>query len=171
MQTGKDRSERQNEQRPAGLIARRLDAGLRLFAPLAVLAITATALSAAPAQAATGGASSIAPGGAEVAAENLAFTPMRSAGATWYGPGLYGRHTACGEDLRPDTIGVANKTLPCGTTVKFAYHGHTLITQVIDRGPYTRGNSWDLTNGARLALGFNGAGQVQYAVALSYARH
>ena len=96
---------------------------------------------------------------------------MRSAGATWYGPGLYGRHTACGVELQPNTIGVANRTLPCGTTVKFAYHGHDLITQVIDRGPYTRGNSWDLTNGARLALGFKGAGQVQYAVALDYARH
>ena len=171
MQTGKDRPERQDEQRPAGSIARRLGAILGWFAPLAVLAITASGFGTAPAQASTGGASSLLPGGAEAAAENLAFTPMRSAGATWYGPGLYGRHTACGEDLRPDTIGVANRTLPCGTTVKFAYHGHLLVTQVIDRGPYTRGNSWDLTNGARLALGFTGAGQVQYAVALSSAKH
>jgi rare lipoprotein A (peptidoglycan hydrolase) len=169
MQTGKDRFERQDKQRSAGSIARRLGAGLAWVAPLAVFAIAT--LSATPAQASTGGASSIAPGGAEAAAENLAFTPMRTAGATWYGPGLYGRHTACGEDLQPDTVGVANRTLPCGTTVKFAYHGHLLVTQVIDRGPYTRGNSWDLTNGARLALGFNGAGQVHYAVALSYARH
>lgn len=96
---------------------------------------------------------------------------MQSAGATWYGPGLYGHRTACGQTLRPSTIGVAHRSLPCGTTIKFTYHGHSLITTVIDRGPYSTGNSWDLTNGARLALGFNGSGQVHYAVALSYARH
>ena len=96
---------------------------------------------------------------------------MRSAGATWYGPGLYGHQTACGQTLRPGTIGVAHRSLPCGTAVKFTYNGHSLVTTVIDRGPYTRGNSWDLTNGARLALGFNGSGQVHYAVVLAYARH
>lgn len=93
-------------------------------------------------------------------------SPMRMAGATWYGPGLYGNGTACGQTLRPGTIGVAHRTLPCGTTVKFSYHGHSLVTKVIDRGPYTPGNDFDLTNGARLALGFEGAGQVRYAVAL-----
>ena len=149
-------------------MARRAIRRLRFAALLAVLG--ATALTAVSAQASTGGAAGPSTGGPG-AASDLAFSPMRSAGATWYGPGLYGRHTACGQELQPDTIGVANRTLPCGTTVKFAYHGHDLITQVIDRGPYTRGNSWDLTNGARLALGFNGVGQVQYAVALNYARH
>jgi len=134
-----------------------------LFAVL--LTVSTTAVSA---QAATGGASS-GFGGAGAAGENLAFSPMRSAGATWYGPGFYGNHTACGQVLRPNTIGVAHRSLPCGTTVKFAYHGQFLITQVIDRGPYTRGNSWDLTNGARMALGFNGSGQLHYAVALSNA--
>ena len=89
---------------------------------------------------------------------------MRSAGATWYGPGLYGRHTACGQTLRPTTIGVAHKTLPCGTAVKFLYRGHSIVARVIDRGPYSAGNSWDLTNGARLALGFEGANRVRYAI-------
>jgi len=131
-----------------------------------LLAVTAVS-----AQAAPGGASSVAYGGAGQVGQELAFSPMQSAGATWYGPGLYGNRTACGQTLRPSTIGVAHRSLPCGTTIKFTYHGHSLITTVIDRGPYTTGNSWDLTNGARLALGFNGAGQVHYAVALSYARH
>jgi rare lipoprotein A (peptidoglycan hydrolase) len=92
--------------------------------------------------------------------------PMRSAGATWYGPGLYGNGTACGQTLRPGTIGVAHRTLPCGTTVKINYHGQSLVTKVIDRGPYTPGNDFDLTNGARLALGFEGVGRVRYAVAV-----
>ena len=58
----------------------------------------------------------------------------------------------------PDTVGVAHRSLPCGTTVKFVYHGRSLVTRVIDRGPYTPGNALDLTNGARRALGFEGVG-------------
>ncbi len=85
---------------------------------------------------------------------------MRSAGATWYGPGLYGNRPPVAQTLEPGTIGVAHRTLPCGTTVKLNYHGHSLVTQVIDRGPYTPGNDFDLTNGARHALDFEGVGAV-----------
>lgn len=168
MKPGKGRCGRQDNQKRMGANNWRSTRRVRCAALLAVFAVAAT--TAVSAQAATGGASS-AFGGAAAAGPSIAFTPMRSAGATWYGPGLYGRHTACGQVLRPNTVGVAHRSLPCGTTVKFAYHGHYLITQVIDRGPYTRGNSWDLTNGARMALGFNGSGQVHYAVAITYARH
>ena len=83
----------------------------------------------------------------------------RSAGATWYGPGLYGRHTACGQTLRPGTLGVAHRSLPCGTAVKFVFHGRQIVTRVIDRGPYAKGYRLDLTNGAREALDFAGSGR------------
>jgi rare lipoprotein A len=120
-----------------------------------------------PAQAATGGVSATASGEAQ-ASSGLAFAPMRWAGATWYGPGLYGRHTACGQLLTAHTVGVAHRSLPCGTTVKFVYHGHSVVTQVIDRGPYSRGNSWDLTLAVAEALDFDqvGADQVGFAVSL-----
>jgi len=126
------------------------------------------AMGAAPVQAGTGGASA---SEEATAGAGLSFTAMRVAGATWYGPGLYGNHTACGATLTPKIIGVAHKTLPCGTTVKLAYHGHQLITKVIDRGPYSPGNAFDLTNGARLQLEFSGADRVHYAVPVQYARH
>jgi rare lipoprotein A (peptidoglycan hydrolase) len=131
----------------------------------ALLAIMAGA--ATGAKASTGGASSTAsaPTGGEIA-----FSPFRYAGASWYGPGLWGRKTACGATLRPGTLGVAHKTLPCGTTVKFVYHGHAVVTRVIDRGPYVDGRAFDLTQAASEALGFEGVGRVRYAVALSYAR-
>jgi rare lipoprotein A len=118
-----------------------------------------------------GGVAALPSEGVASSGPDLAFGPMRIAGATWYGPGLYGRHTACGELLTPSTIGVAHRSLPCGTSIKFVYHGRLLVTTVIDRGPYTKGNSFDLTNGARRALGFEGADKVRYAVALRYARH
>lgn len=140
----------------------------RLTAAL-LLASATLALAAGPAQAGTGGAFTAAAGDAQVG-NGLAFTPLRWAGATWYGPGFYGSQTACGQVLRPGTIGVAHRKLPCGTAVKFLYHGRTIVTRVIDRGPYSRGNAWDLTNGARRALRFNGSGRIGYAVAIHYAR-
>ena len=123
----------------------------------------------APAQAATGGVS-VAADGTTLPGQVFVFGPMRSAGATWYGPGLYGHQTACGATLMQTTMGVAHRTLPCGTAVKFHHEGNVLITRVIDRGPYTAGNAFDLTNGARLALEFEGVGKVRYAVAVQYAR-
>ena len=50
-------------------------------------------------------------------------------------------------------IGVANRTLPCGTLVQITYKGHTLTVPVLDRGPYAHHASWDLTAGAAGALG------------------
>jgi hypothetical protein len=141
----------------------------RIHAAL-LLAAATLALAAVPAQGETGGASSAVAGEAE-AGSGIAFTPLRWAGATWYGPGLYGSHTACGQVLRPHTIGVAHRNLPCGTAVKFVYHGHAIVTQVIDRGPYSHGNAWDLTSGAREALDFEGSGRIGYAVAVQYARN
>lgn len=127
------------------------------------------ALAATPAQAATGGAAT--PASSEVNASAGPFSSLRWGGATWYGPGLYGNNTACGQVLRPTTLGVAHRSLPCGTTVKFVYRGRQVITQVIDRGPYSYGNDWDLTLAAAEALGFDqvGADLVGFAVSRDYA--
>ena len=91
---------------------------------------------------------------------------MRTTEASWYGPGLYGNGVACGGTLRPGTIGVAHKTLPCGSKVLVGYRGKFLMTKVIDRGPYIAGRSLDLTYAGADALGFISAGvaNVRYAV-------
>jgi rare lipoprotein A (peptidoglycan hydrolase) len=128
-------------------------------------------------QAATGGAASTAPVPAETTETatafneaELTFTPFRTAGASWYGgTSMWGRSTACGQTLRPSTIGVANKTLPCGTPVKFVWHGRSIVAPVIDRGPYIQGRAWDLTAAAAVALDFEGIGRIRYAVAIEYA--
>jgi rare lipoprotein A (peptidoglycan hydrolase) len=74
--------------------------------------------------------------------------------ATWFGPGFYGNQTGCGQTLTPQTVGVANRTLPCGTLVKVTYGSHALTLPVLDRGPYSHiGADWDLTAGAAVALG------------------
>jgi rare lipoprotein A len=75
--------------------------------------------------------------------------------ATWFGPGFYGKQTACGQTLTPAVVGVANRTLPCGTLVSVTYDGHSLTVPVLDRGPYGHGANWDLTAGAAESLGIS----------------
>jgi rare lipoprotein A (peptidoglycan hydrolase) len=73
--------------------------------------------------------------------------------ASWYGPGFYGNRTACGQTYTPEIIGVAHRTLPCGTLVVLEYRGHTMTVPVIDRGPYIAGRTLDLSNATHLAMG------------------
>lgn len=147
--------------------------GRRIRSAIAIALTAFAGLGAIPAaQAATGGASGFEAGSATTTGEEMAFGPMRYAGASWYGPGLWGRSTACGVVLRPTTIGVAHKSLPCGTLVRFVFEGHTVTAPVIDRGPYVKGRAWDLTAAASAALGLEGIGvaRIGYQVAIEYVR-
>ena len=78
---------------------------------------------------------------------------------SWFGPHLYGNGTACGQTLTKALVGVAHRTLPCGTLVTFRYGGRTVTVPVVDRGPYVSGRTWDLTYGAcsKLAHCFTGS--------------
>jgi rare lipoprotein A len=121
-----------------------------------LLALLAGAFSAAAptasALAATGGVA--APSG-KTASQPAAKPKVRPVAlATWFGPGFYGKQTACGQTLTPAVVGVANRTLPCGTLIKVTYGTHTVTLPVLDRGPYgSIGADWDLTAGAAEALG------------------
>lgn len=81
------------------------------------------------------------------------LTVYRRQKATWYGPESYGSRTACGIKLTKRTLGVAHKTLPCGTRVEFFLRGKRITVPVIDRGPYANGAVWDLTLTAMRRLG------------------
>jgi peptidoglycan lytic transglycosylase len=87
-------------------------------------------------------------------------TVYRQTFASWYGPGFIGGRTACGSTLGAGTMGVANKTLPCGTRVTFHYGGHTVTARVVDRGPYVAGREWDLTPAVKARLHFPSTGTV-----------
>jgi Lytic transglycolase len=73
---------------------------------------------------------------------------------SWYGPGFYGRRTACGQAMTESLVGVAHKTLPCGTRITFKNpaNGRIVTAPVVDRGPYVAGRQWDLTGGLCLKL-------------------
>ena len=81
---------------------------------------------------------------------------------SWYGPGFYGNGTACGQTLTTTLMGVAHRTLPCGTLVTFRYKGTTVTVPVVDRGPYVAGRTWDLTKGACTALGHCFTGPIEW---------
>jgi rare lipoprotein A len=81
----------------------------------------------------------------------------RLALASWYGGG---GSLACGGQLTSTTMGVANKTLPCGSEVTLRYGGRTVRVRVIDRGPYVPGREFDLTEATKRALGFGDTGEV-----------
>ena len=87
-------------------------------------------------------------------------TVYRRSPASWYGPGFYGRRTACGRTLGRGTLGVAHKSLPCGTKVALRYRGRSVVAPVIDRGPYAGNREYDLTAATKQRLGFGSTGTV-----------
>lgn len=85
-----------------------------------------------------------------VAAESIRLDPWHlDRNVSWYGPGFYGKRTACGLTMTTTLVGVAHKTAPCGTLVAFrnAANGRVVTAPVVDRGPYVAGRQWDLTGG------------------------
>lgn len=89
--------------------------------------------------------------------------PRAVAVASWYGPGLYGNRTACGQTLTRQTFGVAHKTMACGTRVRLCAARCT-VAPVIDRGPYVPGRTFDLTAPVRAAIGAPPLATVRYGV-------
>ena len=88
----------------------------------------------------------------------------RRAQASWYGPGLYGGRLGCGGTLTPGTLGVANKTLPCGDEGDAPpRRPRPCACRSIDRGPYVGGREFDLTAATKDRLGFSGTGSVLVA--------
>ncbi|MGH2968436.1 MAG: RlpA-like double-psi beta-barrel domain-containing protein [Solirubrobacteraceae bacterium] len=84
----------------------------------------------------------------------------RVALASWYGPGLYGRRTGCGRALGYRRLGVAHKTLPCGTKITLRHGGRRVRVPVIDRGPYSGAREYDLTAATARKLRFRGHGGI-----------
>jgi rare lipoprotein A len=84
----------------------------------------------------------------------------RFANASWYGPGLYGNRLGCGGTLAPGRLGVAHKSLPCGSRVTLRHRGRTVRVRVIDRGPYAGGREYDLTEATARKLRFRGHGSI-----------
>lgn len=105
-------------------------------------------------------------GAADASAQDAAaaglgqLTVYRLQRTTWYGPGNYSARTACGQRLTRRTLGVAHRTLPCGTRVEFFKAGKSVTVPVIDRGPFVRGVTWDLTYAAAKRVNMLGSERI-----------
>jgi rare lipoprotein A len=82
-------------------------------------------------------------------------------------PGGIGKRTACGQVLQADTNGVSHPVLPCGAKIFLQFDGRSVLTQVIDRGPYVPGRTFDLTEPLAARLGLTGVQQIRWAYAAS----
>lgn len=81
---------------------------------------------------------------------------------SFYGPGFYGGRTACGLRYTRETMGVAHRSLPCGTKVQFRFHSRVITVAVIDRGPYVAGRTWDLSGAACRVLDHCWTGPIEW---------
>ena len=136
----------------------------RLSAIYAALAAAVLAAAVAlPAAASTGTTNGGASPSAPASSSQAATASYKRVEATWYGPGLYGNRLACGGKLTRHTLGVAHRNLPCGTKVALRYHGRTVVVPVVDRGPYARGISYDLTQATAQKLGMTATSRVAAA--------
>jgi hypothetical protein len=88
---------------------------------------------------------------------------FRPALASWYGPGLFGNKLGCGGTLNAGTIGVAHKSLPCGTKLVLRKGSRIVRAKVIDRGPYVGAREFDLTQATKQRLGFGSTGTILVA--------
>jgi len=107
---------------------------------------------------------------------------LQASFASFYGPGFYcisnrvkacvpqagsaarPKLTACGVLYTRTVVGVAHRSLPCGTLVAFSYGGRTVIAPVIDRGPYVAGRTWDLSGALCRALRHCFTGPIRWTI-------
>lgn len=101
------------------------------------------------------------------ASSTSATSGWQSVRATDYGigDGLLGGHLACGGKLTTSVMAVAHRTLPCGTRVLIKMGGAVVTAQVLDRGPYTSGLTFDLGPAVCHALRCSGVFTIEWKLA------
>jgi hypothetical protein len=78
---------------------------------------------------------------------------------------LAGHVSRCGTLLKPKTLGVDHQVLPCGAKVFVAFHGKTVLTTVVDRGPFTPRFDFEVTPALADVLGLNGVQTIRWSFA------
>ncbi len=72
---------------------------------------------------------------------------------------------ACGIVIGPNTPGVAHPVLPCGVKVYLEFHGHEVLTQVVDRGHTAPGRTFDVTLPVAKLPGLQGTQTIRWRFA------
>jgi rare lipoprotein A len=82
-----------------------------------------------------------------------------------YSPTAAHPRTACGQPFTDTTEGVAHPVLPCGVRLYIRFHGHEVLTQVIDRGPNVPGREFDITKALADKLDLHGTQTIKWRFA------
>jgi rare lipoprotein A (peptidoglycan hydrolase) len=82
-----------------------------------------------------------------------------------YSPSAAHPRTACGQSFTDELQGVAHPVLPCGVRLYIRFHGHEVLTQVIDRGPTVPGRDFDVTKALANRLDLHGPQTIQWRFA------
>jgi len=88
-----------------------------------------------------------------------------TARAAPYGPTPSHTRTACGQPFTDKTMGVAHPVLPCGVKLYVRFHGHDVLTQVVDRGPDVPGRDFDITKALADRIGLHGTQTIKWRFA------
>lgn len=93
-------------------------------------------------------------------AEEKPDPPPQDGVASYYGRGFHGRKTANGERFNKHELTAASKTLPLGTKVEVTNKetGESVDVRINDRGPYVKGRTIDLSEGAAKEIGMKRQG-------------
>ncbi|NMH27620.1 septal ring lytic transglycosylase RlpA family protein [Flavobacterium silvaticum] len=92
---------------------------------------------------------------------NLKLKPFKkNAHASYYAERFNGRRTASGRKFDNNKYTAAHRKLPFGTKIKVTNeaNGKSVIVEVTDRGPFTRGRDIDLTKKAFMEIAGKGWG-------------
>jgi rare lipoprotein A (peptidoglycan hydrolase) len=127
-------------------------AGITLVAAIVALAITRR----------DAGSDDNLPGAVTVPGTKNGYYTARAAP---YGPTRRHHRTACGRPFLKSTEGVAHPVLPCGVRLYVRFHGHEVLTQVVDRGPNVPGRDLDLTKALANRLDLHGTQTIQWRFA------
>lgn len=93
-------------------------------------------------------------------------------GGGWYearagleSPRAYGKPTACGHVLDPETLGVSHPVLVCGAKIYLGHGGTEILTQVVARGPTSASVQFGLTEALARDLGVRGRTTIRWRFA------
>jgi hypothetical protein len=78
---------------------------------------------------------------------------------------LAGRVSGCGTLLTPKTLGVDHPVLPCGAKIFVVFGGQTVLTTVVDRGPFTPRPDFEVTPSLADLLHLSGVQPIRWSFA------
>jgi Lytic transglycolase len=73
--------------------------------------------------------------------------------------------SGCGTLLTPKTLGVDHQVLPCGAKVFVVFRGRTVLTTVVDRGPFSPRFDFEVTPALAELLGLTGVQTIRWSFA------